>query len=659
MSVFAPTLPKPPILDTSVRLDLPPQVSAEAQGESVPRLRALRDAVQRDLSVLDKFLADPQCAALPPLSTNAPYLVAVWNEVLCAPAPVTAIWQTFPDPAQVQGKATRKRGSQKPPGVKVDVVADGGRRWIRVNTIKNSRLLAEFRELDSYLTSSEEESLDEGSPSSSGSTPRSSSPRSRRVPPLDNSLLGSARTLLDTASAHPHPGTHVPQVTLRLTRLDPTCGDDARIPQTIAALREMGLEVQLGERAPGEVSTAHMSNAGETKETEPIPTQKVNLDLSLLLALVSDIAHAHLPRDEVEAKARYMPPKGGAYWKWKMGSREEEHDGDAVDSDTDQTDESWQEHSRALGQQTMQEMRRGLLQDMYERLVQLYPPTAAALSSPSSNQADAADGFLRPHVEFYTTPAARMRFLQIVLSKIGGPAEQRRARALFCLPDDYSPEPLSSSDTPPDDAPTQPQDGSSQTNGTLTPYATQTIHARIAEEAYWSGSRHPPGLLPLIPIRVFPSIESLASVPSLTHSLAALEISSTSSSDPVPQTSSPFCRELAQTCRSILATHDAPASAPRPPRLTRHTAESLLAGAARGWTTMTANRASVRAVLRGVRALAEDGGLVTYLDEQVTVDDERDWSYENRARQARAALWVVDPRSLAEGMRADSLDRVS
>ena len=27
-----------------------------------------------------------------------------------------------------------RRGSRKPPGVKVDVVADGGKRWIRVNT---------------------------------------------------------------------------------------------------------------------------------------------------------------------------------------------------------------------------------------------------------------------------------------------------------------------------------------------------------------------------------------------------------------------------------------------------------------------------------------------------------------------------------------------
>jgi hypothetical protein len=37
-------------------------------------------------------------------------------------------------------------------------------------------------------------------------------------------------------------------------------------------------------------------------------------------------------------------------------------------------------------------------------------------------------------------------------------------------------------------------------------------------------------------------------------------------------------------------------------RLTVHTVQSMLCGAVRGWTTLTANRASVKAVLREVRA---------------------------------------------------------
>ncbi|OCH94600.1 hypothetical protein OBBRIDRAFT_831652 [Obba rivulosa] len=644
MRSFAPSIPKPPILDTSIRLVSTSHTPSEPQSEGMPGLRALRDAVQRDLSVLNEFLADPHCSALPPLSTNAPYLVAVWNEVQCAPPPVTAIWQTFPDPAHAQGKATRKRGSQKPPGVKVDVIAEGGRRWIRVNTIKNSRLLAEFREVDSYLTSSEEESSDEAEPSSSGSTPRSPSWRSRRPPPLDNSLLRGARALLDATSSHlPLGSRRLPHVTLRLTRLDPTCGDDARIPQTVDALRGMGIDVQLGERAPGVVS-APSSSPNETQEhVDPVPTQKINLDLSLLVALVSDITHAPLPSDEGEAKERYIPPKGGAYWKWKMGARAEEKDGAGEDSDGERDDnsqdEGWWEHSRALGQQTMQDMRRGLLQDMHERLAELYSPVPS--SPPNSTSSNAQ----RPDVEFYTTSAARTRFLQIVLSKIGGPAEQRRARALFCLPEDYSPEPLLSSSTIAHTLDLA-GDRTMPTNGTSTSDTLPTVDVAAAEEAYWRDSRYPPGLLPLIPIRVLSSVEP-ATPSSLPANLAALSMSDTPSPAPAP-----FFRQLAHVCRTILATHDARDGGPQPPRLTHHTAESLLAGAARGWTTMTANRASVRAVLRGLRAQAEAGCC-----EDAGVERPRRPGEGEPAGRMDAALWVVDPRSLAEGMRGDSLDR--
>jgi len=98
----------------------------------------------------------------------------------------------------------------------------------------------------------------------------------------------------------------------------------------------------------------------------------------------------------------------------------------------------------------------------------------------------------------------------------------------------------------------------------------------------------------------------------------------------------------------MLAAHDS-LTGSKAPRLTRHTAESLLAGAERGWTTMTANRASVRAVLRGLRAHAE-----TSLIAPEHAGDAAD----GPATRPQAALWVVDPRSLAEGMRADFLDQL-
>lgn len=67
------------------------------------------------------------------LSTNAPYFVAVWNEILSAPPPIVAVGKVF-EPLDHSGKRKSAAGSVRPGGIKVDVVADEGRKWIRVNT---------------------------------------------------------------------------------------------------------------------------------------------------------------------------------------------------------------------------------------------------------------------------------------------------------------------------------------------------------------------------------------------------------------------------------------------------------------------------------------------------------------------------------------------
>jgi hypothetical protein len=90
-------------------------------------------------------LADPECDSLPPLSTNARYLIAVWNEVLTAPPSVVAISKIFPEEERIRPRRRpHDKAASKPTGVKVDVVADDGRRWVRVNTsvFPNKRVLS-------------------------------------------------------------------------------------------------------------------------------------------------------------------------------------------------------------------------------------------------------------------------------------------------------------------------------------------------------------------------------------------------------------------------------------------------------------------------------------------------------------------------------------
>ena len=114
--------------------------------------------------------------------------------------------------------------------------------------------MMEFREIDSYMTSDEDE--DEQRPRLAQTE-------------FDNSVLRMGRELLAAAKANPVsiparlsnfvPDSNsstsntntimTPQVTIRLTRLDPSPKDDPRIESTIQCLRDMGIDVQLGERS--------------------------------------------------------------------------------------------------------------------------------------------------------------------------------------------------------------------------------------------------------------------------------------------------------------------------------------------------------------------------------------------------------------------------
>ncbi|KAG6857374.1 hypothetical protein H0H87_004735 [Tephrocybe sp. NHM501043] len=133
ISSYHPSHTRPPILDSSLDTGAGDDDGQWLHQDNVQGLKKLKDSVKIDLDVLGKFLDDPQSVQLPALSTNAPYLIAVWHELLCAPAPVDAVFKMFP----LTGPSTadsRQRGAQRPPAAKVDIVADNGKRWIRVNT---------------------------------------------------------------------------------------------------------------------------------------------------------------------------------------------------------------------------------------------------------------------------------------------------------------------------------------------------------------------------------------------------------------------------------------------------------------------------------------------------------------------------------------------
>ena len=494
--------------------------------------------------------------------------------------------------------------NSKSVGVKIDVVADNGHTWIRVNThvtsvlsiaswfsdsapsAKNARLLAEFREIDSHFTDSEDED---------GTDDNMVGP-SLAQSEFDNSILRIGRALLAAARDNPVLGTNrPPEVVLRLTRIDPDatdeCENDPRIALTVELLRKMGLSIKLGERGP-------ITQLTDLAPTLPppqtlVPTHHINLDLSILVAFVSDLTHAPLPDTADAAYTRFIP--SAEYLEWKRSRLREKNGGSSDSMNTIEEDVYGpNQHSRALSEQLLQEMRKGILQEIHERLL-------------------AYSGNAPRRVEFWTTPEARDRCLRIV-AKIGGPAEKRRAHALFLAADNNNDDSASS------------------------------LNAREAE--YWAHSRYPPVFLPLLPIRVFPVSVSVA------------EPAAPTETPPPPLHAGGFFSALEATCRALLASGSS--AAPEASsgdgelqraavvrtngRLTVHTVQSMLCGAVRGWTTLTANRASVKAVLREVRARGYGA------DE---AQRGRDAGEGIQQPERHAALWIVDPRSLAQGMRSD------
>lgn len=410
--------------------------------------------------------------------------------------------------------------------------------------IKESRLLAEFRGIEAFYEPSDDESADE-----------KDDPNSRRLPLdayLDNTVYETGRLLQLAAEKYSLEHGYKPTIRLRLTRLSaPLDGIsyDERILHNITSLQSLGIILDFGP-----VDTIAETDS-PAKSLLSMPHTGVNLDLSMLIALVTDITHYSLPKTDEEADERFRPQ---AERSWKR----------QIEKNPDIPEDAI-EHCRALANQTRHEMKHALMQSLL-----------AQLQDRIGNE-----GF-----KFWTTAEARDRFFTIV-DKIGGKLERERARALF-----------------------------SENSG--------------AYALFWQGSRlKPEERLDFLPVRILPTQDDIA---------------------PNNGNCDLFYDQMIITCRSILNRPTRPEpvqddgerklSAPTrfAARLSAHTVQSLLYGALNRMVTLTSNKSSVKSLLREMRGFALPSAR---RDDQRTDDS-----------NTTAAIWVLVPRSLAEGMRADSED---
>ncbi|WWD19596.1 hypothetical protein CI109_104058 [Kwoniella shandongensis] len=284
----------------------------------------------------ERLIAGMIRSGVPPQDDPIPSvqgLTTFWKIIITSPPPIVGVRMAMggdrgrafgsgPSSGMNKaGKASQGVGSQgkgkekeKEKEVWVDVIAKGGMEWVRIYSKKISHLLAEFREIDSYINSDFDSDSDSNSDPNGGG--ESSSSRDHE---LTNSLITTARDLIRASYSIPRiPGAAPPSITLRLTRIPSSSSElegfdnddgewpDDRIPKSFDIIRSMGINLLFGDLSSLSLSTIR----GHPIPARPLPSLRLNFDITALMGLCSDVLHHPLPENREEAARRSLRPEG-------------------------------------------------------------------------------------------------------------------------------------------------------------------------------------------------------------------------------------------------------------------------------------------------------------------------------------------------------------
>lgn len=247
--------------------------------------------------------------------------------------------------------------------------------------MKESRLMAEFREQDSYCNSDYSD-YDSDAPAET--------PNGQPVyPGLTNSAIEQVASMIQSARSYPRlPHLPPPKVKYILNRLEenPEGGyADPRVNGTFEVIRSLGAQLVL--------ASDIRPLPKQLTPPLPRPTSNVLLDLSVVVALCCDSTHFPLPNSQQELEARFRPLQ--------------------LVSDGQLSLVPHVPVTKDLRDQLQWEMQHPLIQEMQERL-------------------SLVDGTL----EFWVTEEVKSRLPKIV-EVIGGENEKRRAQAMFTGFEDF------------------------------------------------------------------------------------------------------------------------------------------------------------------------------------------------------------------------------
>ncbi|KAI9104700.1 hypothetical protein DFS34DRAFT_575757 [Phlyctochytrium arcticum] len=269
-------------VDQAINSFAPKNVNKQQRKNSYPAtpridgLHKLRSLVKAEAKFLEKLVLHPDTIRGSHTScSNIPYLSAVLQLAQTQPE-VTQVFQTFHYAVDDHGGLSSRQA------VRVDVVAQNGRQWIKV---KASSLKGFQQEL------ADDESSDSESEDLSGHGFENKLTGSLATPKLP--IYQQAQDLLMAASQN-QVHFRVPEIVMTFLGLEEV---DPRIIET---LRAMGVIVDLrtGEGSDGSDSTTQLPAIN--KSIPPVITDDgancnitdtLNLDVTTLISLVTDIAH--------------------------------------------------------------------------------------------------------------------------------------------------------------------------------------------------------------------------------------------------------------------------------------------------------------------------------------------------------------------------------
>ncbi|KAH6876281.1 hypothetical protein BKA58DRAFT_400382 [Alternaria rosae] len=263
---------------------------ASRGGSSEKGYRNLRNDMHNELAFLQKIAGstiDEEKARHYIVSSNLLYYEALWGAAKRSMGIQSFrkyfFWDRHKAPA---GKSTTKgvslaKGSQakNKTSALVDIVAEEGAEWIRVSTVSEKRILFDLAKLG-WVNDSDSDDEDMPPP------PEDDDDDEEQI-----DVVRNARGLARAARANPIRG-RPPKVRFVLTRI--SAGKTPAIDMIINKIRATGAIVQCGEDIPPALSIDAVLPRLLIDRSRAL-SDTLNIDCTILLALISDISHKPCP----------------------------------------------------------------------------------------------------------------------------------------------------------------------------------------------------------------------------------------------------------------------------------------------------------------------------------------------------------------------------